>query len=109
MSQYFAQADGSPRDRPRALSTQQPEAALVNGLAVEGIHMGPDLVGYIASGLVLLTFTAKSMLTLRILAILSNFAFIFYGIIDSLTPVLCLHAILLPLKYRPISPATGLP
>jgi CRP/FNR family transcriptional regulator, cyclic AMP receptor protein len=60
--------------------------------------MGPDLVGYIASGLVLLTFTAKSMLTLRILAILSNFAFIFYGIIDSITPVLCLHAILLPLN-----------
>jgi hypothetical protein len=74
------------------------EAALVNGLAVEGIHMGPELVGYIASGLVLLTFTAKSMLTLRILAILSNFAFIFYGIIDSITTVLCLHAILLPLN-----------
>jgi hypothetical protein len=32
--------------------------------------MGPDLVGYVASGLVLLTFTPKSMLTLRILAIL---------------------------------------
>lgn len=60
--------------------------------------MGPDLVGYVASGLVLLTFTAKSMLTLRILAILSNFAFIFYGIVDSIVPVLCLHAILLPLN-----------
>ena len=62
------------------------------------MHMGPDLVGYVASGLVLLTFTAKSMLTLRILAILSNFAFICYGIIDSIVPVLCLHAILLPLN-----------
>jgi hypothetical protein len=60
--------------------------------------MGPDLVGYIASGLVLLTFTAKSMLTLRILGILSNFAFICYGIIDAITPVLCLHAVLLPLN-----------
>jgi CRP/FNR family transcriptional regulator, cyclic AMP receptor protein len=60
--------------------------------------MGPDLVGYVASALVLLTFTAKSMLTLRILAILSNFAFICYGIIDSIVPVLCLHAILLPLN-----------
>ena len=39
----------------------------------EDIHMGPDLVGYVASGLVFLIFTAKSMLTLRILAILSNF------------------------------------
>jgi hypothetical protein len=60
--------------------------------------MGPDIVGYIASGLVLLTFTAKSMLTLRILGILSNLAFICYGIIDAITPVLCLHAILLPLN-----------
>jgi hypothetical protein len=60
--------------------------------------MGPDIVGYIASGLVLLTFTAKSMLTLRILGILSNLAFICYGIIDTITPVLCLHAILLPLN-----------
>jgi hypothetical protein len=60
--------------------------------------MGSDLVGYLASGLVLLTFTAKSMLALRILGILSNFAFISYGIIDAITPVLCLHAILLPLN-----------
>ena len=50
--------------------------------------MGPDLVGYVASGLVLLTFTAKSMLTLRILAILSNFEFLCCGIIDSIIPVL---------------------
>jgi uncharacterized protein YjiS (DUF1127 family) len=60
--------------------------------------MGADLVGYLASGLVLLTFTAKSMLTLRILAILSNFTFICYGVIDSIIPVLCLHTILLPLN-----------
>ena len=60
--------------------------------------MDPDLIGYLASGLVLLTFTAKSMLTLRILAILSNFAFICYGIIGSIIPVLCLHLILLPLN-----------
>ncbi len=48
--------------------------------------MGADLVGYVASGLVLLTFTAKSMLTLQILAILSNFTFICYGIIDFIVP-----------------------
>jgi len=50
--------------------------------------MGPDLVGYVASGLVFLIFTAKSMLTLRILAILSNFEFLCYGIIVSIIPVL---------------------
>ena len=60
--------------------------------------MDPDLIGYLASGLVLLTFTAKSMLTLRILAILSNFAFICYGSIGSIIPVLCLDLILLPLN-----------
>jgi hypothetical protein len=47
---------------------------------------------------VLLTFAVNSMLTLRILAILSNVAFTSYGIIDSIIPVLCLHAILLPLN-----------
>jgi uncharacterized protein YjiS (DUF1127 family) len=60
--------------------------------------MGTDLVGYVASGLVLLTFTAKSMITLRILAILSNVAFVCYGVIDSIIPVLCLHTILLPVN-----------
>ena len=35
--------------------------------------MGADLVGYVASGLVLLTFTAKSMLTLRNLSNLKQF------------------------------------
>ena len=60
--------------------------------------MGGDLVGYLASGLVLATFTARSMRTLRILAILSNVTFICYGIIDSIIPVLCLHTILLPLN-----------
>ena len=38
------------------------------------------------------------MLTLRLLAILSNLAFICYGIIELIVPVLCLHAILLPLN-----------
>jgi uncharacterized protein YjiS (DUF1127 family) len=60
--------------------------------------MGADLVGYVASGLVLATFTAQSMRTLRILAILSNVTFICYGLIDFIIPVLCLHTILLPLN-----------
>lgn len=62
------------------------------------MHMSPDLVGYIASGLVLLTFTAKSMRALRILAIFRNLAFIIYGFVEAIIPVLCLHAILLPLN-----------
>lgn len=56
--------------------------------------MSPDLVGYIASGLVLLTFTAKNMLTLRILAILHSF------VMELLTPLpqFWSYPILLPLN-----------
>jgi hypothetical protein len=57
-----------------------------------------ELVGYVASGLVLLTFTTKRMRPLRIVAILSNLAFIGYGILDDIVPVLGLHLILLPLN-----------
>ena len=57
-----------------------------------------EVVGYIASGLVLLTFMTKRMRPLRILAILSNFAFIGYGVLDDIAPVLSLHLILLPMN-----------
>ncbi len=40
----------------------------------------------------------KSMLRLRVTAILSNVAFIFYACISHLHPVLVLHCILLPLN-----------
>ena len=59
---------------------------------------GTDIVGYIASGLVLLTFTTKEMRSLRIMAILSNLAFIAYGLLDEILPVLALHVILFPLN-----------
>lgn len=59
---------------------------------------GPEIVGYIASSLVLLTFTMKEMRLLRIVAILSNLAFIIYGALDAIVPVLSLHLILLPLN-----------
>lgn len=57
-----------------------------------------ECVGYVASGLVLLTFTTKSMRPLRSLAILSNLAFIAYGVLDDIIPVVALHLILLPLN-----------
>ena len=58
----------------------------------------PELSGYIASTLVLLTFIAKDMRVLRILAIFSNLAFITYGTMEWLPPVLYLHLVLLPLN-----------
>lgn len=57
-----------------------------------------EAAGYIASILVFLTFYMKTMVPLRIIGICSNFAFITYGYLDGLYPVLILHLILLPLN-----------
>jgi hypothetical protein len=61
----------------------------------------PEIFGYVAAGLVLATFSMRTMLSLRILGISSNIAFITYGYLADLEPVLILHAALLPLNiYR---------
>ena len=57
-----------------------------------------DFTGYVASTLVLVTFMTKDMRLLRVFAILSNLAFISYGAIAWLPPVLGLHLLLLPLN-----------
>jgi len=57
-----------------------------------------DLLGYAAAALVLLTFLAQSMHTLRAVAIASNVMFIAYALFAKLPPVLLLHALLLPLN-----------
>jgi len=59
---------------------------------------GSDLLGYSAAGLVLLTFLAQSMATLRAIALASNVMFIAYALVAWLPPVLVLHALLLPLN-----------
>lgn len=57
-----------------------------------------DAVGYLASALVLATFCMRDMAALRVLAIASNLAFIAYGALAGIGPVLLLHALLLPLN-----------
>jgi len=57
-----------------------------------------DLVGFLASNLVLMTFVTKDMRRLRTIAIFSNITFIAYGALAWLPPVLCLHLALLPLN-----------
>ena len=57
-----------------------------------------DFAGYVASTLVLLTFMTKDMRLLRVVAILSNLAFISYGVLAWLPPVLGLHLLLLPIN-----------
>jgi hypothetical protein len=60
--------------------------------------MATEIAGYVASALVLLTFMTKDMRLLRIIAILSNLAFIVYAILGSLAPIFFLHLLLLPLN-----------
>ena len=60
-----------------------------------------DAIGFAAAGLVLATFCARSMHALRWVAIASNLAFIAYGYLGHLAPVLLLHMLLLPVNvYR---------
>jgi hypothetical protein len=62
-------------------------------------HIGwSDAVGYLASLLVFCTFYMKTMLPLRVIAIASNVAFMTYGLLGAVYPVLVLHVILLPLN-----------
>jgi len=57
-----------------------------------------EVSGYVAAVLVFMTFYMKTMIPLRIVGICSNCAFIMYGYLDNLYPVLILHLILLPLN-----------
>jgi len=57
-----------------------------------------EVVGYLASALVLATFCMRDMVSLRCLAIASNLAFIAYGALADLGPVLVLHLLLLPVN-----------
>lgn len=53
-------------------------------------------LGYLASLLVLATFCMRDMVALRVVAITSNLAFIAYGWLVGIHPVLVLHVVLLP-------------
>src|SRR5689334_21469720 len=67
-----------------------------------------ELSGYVASLLVFVAFYMKMMMPLRIVAILSNVAFLMYGAGGRLYPVLILHTILLPLNVIRLRQMRGL-
>ncbi|HYS12488.1 MAG TPA: hypothetical protein VEN28_04200 [Burkholderiaceae bacterium] len=52
-------------------------------------------IGYLASLLVLATFCMRGMIALRAVAIASNVAFVVYGWLVGIDPVLFLHLVLL--------------
>ena len=58
------------------------------------------LVGYFAACLVFATFCTTRMMPLRALAIASNIAFIGYGCLGELWPILILHTAMLPLNIH---------
>ena len=60
-------------------------------------------VGYLASLLVLATFCMRDMVSLRVVAIASNIAFISYGALAEISPVLLLHVVLLPVNMLRLS------
>jgi len=57
-----------------------------------------DATGYLAAALVLAAFCMQDMVALRCMAIASNLAFIAYGVLADLGPVLVLHLLLLPVN-----------
>ncbi len=57
-----------------------------------------DVIGCIASLLVLLSFCMRDMMSLRIVALVSNFAFLLYGIGLHLPPIIALHGVLIPIN-----------
>lgn len=60
-----------------------------------------ETIGWVAASLTLLAFVQRSMLRLRLAAIGANAAFVTYGLITGLLPILALHLTLLPCNlYR---------
>lgn len=57
-----------------------------------------DILGYAASTAVLATFCMSTMISLRIVALISNVLFVAYGVVDHVCPVFILHAILFPVN-----------
>jgi hypothetical protein len=59
------------------------------------------VIGFIASGLVIATLSMRTMIPLRIVGLLSNVAFVSYGLLFGSMPTVMLHSILFPLNiYR---------
>ena len=57
-----------------------------------------EIFGYLGALLTLTTFSMKTMLHLRMVGIVSNLAFVTYGVFGHVYPVLLLHLTLLPLN-----------
>ena len=61
-------------------------------------HLWPESCGFLAAGLLLVTFFMRGMVALRAVAITSSVTWLVSGWADHIYPVLALHIILLPLN-----------
>ena len=66
-----------------------------------------DVIGFVASTLVLTAFGMKDIIPLRVVAMCSNLVFFAYGLGLGLTPVWSLHAALLPMNAWRLVEALG--
>jgi hypothetical protein len=66
-----------------------------------------DALGYAASSAVLASFLMRSMVPLRLVAILSNLLFLSYGYFAQIQPVFVLHAALLPINVARLAALSG--
>ena len=57
-----------------------------------------DILGYAASCAVLASFLMRTMVPLRLVAILSNVLFVTFGYVQNIHPILLLHMVLLPIN-----------
>jgi len=57
-----------------------------------------DVLGYLASASVLATFSMRTMISLRITALVSNVLFLVFGALAHVYPVMLLHLVLLPVN-----------
>jgi hypothetical protein len=69
--------------------------------------MTPELLGWLASALVLATFCVRDMRALRRVAVASNLAFVAYAAWAGVLPVLVLHLLLLPINLHRLRQAAG--
>ena len=87
-----------------AISQNSPDS-----LGKGGRNFMVDLLGYAASFAVLATFLMRTMVPLRLIAILSNLLFLYYGYSKHLYPVLVLHLVLLPINALRLIELRALP
>jgi hypothetical protein len=66
-----------------------------------------DVAGFLASALVVMAFCMEDIISLRLIALMSNVAFFIYGVGLGLVPVWLLHAALLPVNAWRLWQATG--